>query len=455
LRFLPTILICALTLLEIGTISWVASAQEVQVSPKARKLFEAGVAFLEHKGGPKYEEAYRAFKDAYAESPAPAILGNLALCAMELERDGEAIETYRRYLADANDIPEDERKQIQKDVKLLEVGSGVLQLGGDASGWEVVDERQPTRGSSVRNRYGPFEKSTVKLRVRAGEHRLQLKAPDGTSREVALVVDAGKSQTVALEKKKPDDPGGDKTATPTLPIPYVSRPLTLPAVTLAPALRFRAGRQVLAGSGETAVGLDLGMQAGIIDNLELDVWAVPIEILPQGDFGTATARVTYRYLDEVVELGSSLRAGHVLFPGQERRFLLEPHIMRMLAHADPLVRVDSAFLLPILFGGASVQVGMQIPLEVAVQPVDIFHFGLATGVGIVDFQDAARSSFIPLGVFLGVTASVDGQPLLDIGGRFAFPQFYRPRGLNEMDEKDRIEERHFVGSLTFRFFLFL
>src|SRR5262245_18752054 len=84
----------------IATLAQAARADEVQISDKARDHFRAGVNFLQDPDGARYEEAYREFKTAYADSPSWKILGNLGLAAMKLERDGEAIEAYQKYLSE-------------------------------------------------------------------------------------------------------------------------------------------------------------------------------------------------------------------------------------------------------------------------------------------------------------------------------------------------------------------
>ena len=56
---------------------------------------------LQDPKAPRYEDAYREFKAAYAASPSYKILGNLGLCAMKIERDAEAIDAYEKYLKEA------------------------------------------------------------------------------------------------------------------------------------------------------------------------------------------------------------------------------------------------------------------------------------------------------------------------------------------------------------------
>src|SRR5688572_4726463 len=89
-----------------------ARAEDPPISEEARRHFKAGVHFMQDPDGEKVEEAYREFKVAYSLSSSPKILGNMGTSAMKLERDGEAIEAYARYLREVADIDADERAQI-------------------------------------------------------------------------------------------------------------------------------------------------------------------------------------------------------------------------------------------------------------------------------------------------------------------------------------------------------
>src|SRR5258706_13658285 len=100
----------------------VAHADDVQITPEARARFGAGVNLLKDPEGPRYEEAYREFKAAYAASPSYKILGNLGLCAMKLERDEEAIAAYDRYLKEGKDLDPAEMAQVRADLQTLKAG---------------------------------------------------------------------------------------------------------------------------------------------------------------------------------------------------------------------------------------------------------------------------------------------------------------------------------------------
>lgn len=149
---------------------------QVEISEEAKKQFRIGVALLQDPGGARYEEAYTAFKSAYASSPSWKILSNLALCAMNLERDGEAIDAYERYLKEADALDPSERAQVERDLTVLR-GSVVdvtLVVGPPES--TVVDTRVTPTGKRVVNRYAP-KGGVLQIGIRAGQHQIQVEYP--------------------------------------------------------------------------------------------------------------------------------------------------------------------------------------------------------------------------------------------------------------------------------------
>ena len=437
-------------LLALALLLCVSTAQaDVPISPRARQLFKTGVELLEDPEGPRYEEAYRAFKAAFRDSPSPRILGNIGLCAMKLERDGEAIDAYRRYLDEVKDIDPEERAQIQRDLRLLEQSQARLKLTIEPDGAVIVDERKPARGQPVTNRYGPV-KGTVELGLRPGVHRIRVEHEKAGSRELTVELDAGekREEKLVLEKgKAAPKVEPDRQA---FPIPYVRRPMTLPERTLAPALGVRYGRRPTGSTDSQEIaGVDLlAADYGILDDLQIDLYPLPLEIVPQIDYGTAHTRLTYRFLEQVVELGASLELG--LFRGiDERVFFLNLGVLRALAHLTDWARLDTAFELTFFFRDPAL-IGMNVPIEVAFQPIDYFFLGLSTGVGIYHFEQAAETVVIPLGAFAGTTVPLEERPLLDIGLRFAFNPLFVP------GSDDRVvETRSYLGQLLFRLYFYL
>lgn len=154
-----------------------AKADTSGISEEARTHFAAGVAHLQDPEGEKVEEAYREFEKAYEISGSPKILGNLGFCAMRLERDGEAIEAYSRYLRDVPNIDADERAQIVRDLQTLTVGVARLTITIDKPGARITDVRTPTRGDRITNIYGPVN-GKIDIGVRPGHHVITARLAD-------------------------------------------------------------------------------------------------------------------------------------------------------------------------------------------------------------------------------------------------------------------------------------
>lgn len=158
--------------------AWAAPKDDV--SDEARRLFRAGVSYLEDPDGARFEEAYRAFTAAYAASPSPKMLGNIGLCAMKLERDREAIEAYQTYLREVKDLDGEERAQITRDLSTLRAGLVRVTLATEPPlanvAATIVDVRRANDGSRVENTY-PAPNGVASLGIRAGHHELRLRVP--------------------------------------------------------------------------------------------------------------------------------------------------------------------------------------------------------------------------------------------------------------------------------------
>lgn len=149
-----------------------AQAQDVAISDEARAHFKAGVNLLQDPDGARYEEAYREFRAAYAISPSWKILGNLGIAALKLERDGEALDAFTRYLAEGKDqVAPEERAQFERDIQTLQSGVVRLTLDSNPPGARILDERIPATGNVVQNAYGPLTQATT-LGIRSGRHRI-------------------------------------------------------------------------------------------------------------------------------------------------------------------------------------------------------------------------------------------------------------------------------------------
>lgn len=177
-----------------------ARAADPPISEDARAHFKAGVNLLQDPDGERVEDAYREFKAAYAISSSPKVLGNIAYCAMRLERDGEAVDAYARYLRDVADIDPEERAQITRDLQTLQVGLVRLELKIDQLDARVSDVRVPVKGGPITNVYGPV-RGRIELGVRPGHHLLTVKAEGYDDATWELDATAGAHETHSFEMK--------------------------------------------------------------------------------------------------------------------------------------------------------------------------------------------------------------------------------------------------------------
>lgn len=175
---------------------------DVKITEAARQHFNAGVALLKDPDGARYEDAYREFKAAYEASPSWKILSNLGLAAMKLERDGEAIDAYTRYLAEGKrEIDAGERAEIERDLGTLRASAATVVLETMPESVAIMDERTPVTGSVVRNRY-QSQAGALRLQVRPGHHLITATS-DGRSLSFEFDVEPGSTQEHTFDFNAP------------------------------------------------------------------------------------------------------------------------------------------------------------------------------------------------------------------------------------------------------------
>jgi len=212
------------------------------ISEQAKRHFNAGVALLQDLEGEKVEEAYRQFRTAYDLSGSPKILGNMGFCAMRLERDGEAIDAYSRYLREVPDVDPEERAQIVRDLQTLSVGLVRITLEVSPPGAMVLDERVPVRGARVTNAYGPVN-GKLEIGVRPGHHVFTAKLAGREDAQWEVEAYAGTKDQHTFTLKEP--PRASQ------PGPLVAPPERPSAV--GPIIVTAAGGAMLVAAGITGI----------------------------------------------------------------------------------------------------------------------------------------------------------------------------------------------------------
>lgn len=166
------------------------------MSDRARELFRTGVKHLKAEP-PDYRAAFASFKDAYADSPSPKILGNLGLAAAKIERDGEALDAYERYLKEAGAKSLSERRAIDADMQQLRARLARLRLAGLPEDAVVIDRRRDG-AETIENRYEPGQRSWT-VGLRAGAHELTIEAEGFETETVTVELAPGDEEARGLE----------------------------------------------------------------------------------------------------------------------------------------------------------------------------------------------------------------------------------------------------------------
>lgn len=152
-----------------------AWAEEVAITDAARAHFRAGVNLMQDPDGARYGEAFVEFRRAYQDSPSWKILGNLGICAMKLERTGEAIEAFEKYLEEGGEnLSPEEREQVQRDLETQRTSVTWLTVSSVPEGATLLDRRIPLAGSPVENRYSALA-GPRRIGVRNGRHEMTVR----------------------------------------------------------------------------------------------------------------------------------------------------------------------------------------------------------------------------------------------------------------------------------------
>ena len=264
-RLLPLLLLgCALGLWSSPvTAQPDPAAKSVEISDEARRQFSIGVGLLDDPAGPRYQQAYEAFHRAYADSPTPKILSNIGLCAMMLERDGEAMRAIARYLDEVEGIDPRERSKLEQDLRTLAGRVAHLELKVSPAEATVTDRRALPSGDPIVNRYDVTD-GKLHLGVHAGKHRLEVTAEGHEPSVWELEIKPGKGQVrdITLKKKGAESP------------PSKPAPTTAPPPTLPPEEPGADGGGISTGAvvGLVATGV-LAVGAGVVGGLALNTKA--------------------------------------------------------------------------------------------------------------------------------------------------------------------------------------
>lgn len=188
-----------------------AQAPENPLLAQARLHFSNGVELLQ-ENPPNYQDAFPQFLAAYEKSERSwKVLGNLGLCALKLERDGEALDYYRRYLDEGGEeIDQEERAAIERELLLVEGNLARVSLGSVMPDTQVKVSRQ---GSDAPPQVYRLGDDPTNLGLRAGAHTLTASA-QGKSQTWEIVLTPGQQAEHRFDFAEPAPSSPVHTAPP-------------------------------------------------------------------------------------------------------------------------------------------------------------------------------------------------------------------------------------------------
>lgn len=186
---------------------------------QARLHFSNGVELLQSEP-PNYQDAYRQFLLAYQKSGQSwKVLGNLGLCALKLERDGEALDYYQKYLNEGGaEVDPSERTSIERELLLIQGNMAHLELNSKYPGTRLSVAR---KGSAAPTQTYDLGITPKQLGFRAGELVLTASA-QGKQVTWTIVLEPGQTETYSFAFEpsaaaEPTPPSGRPIPTPPPP----------------------------------------------------------------------------------------------------------------------------------------------------------------------------------------------------------------------------------------------
>lgn len=221
-----------------------------------------------------------------------------------------------------------------------------------------------------------------------------------------------------------------------LPVPEAQRPLTLPQLVASPALDFQVDHRAAAGN---FVNLDVTARIGLTDDLMLHADVAPLQLWAPGGGLTygqpylsrgPGAGAAYRFVRGLVEVAGNLGGRVFTVPGISGGSITA--LLPVRVHATGSLRLDAVPQVEFVLAhdtatsASANSTRVAVPLQLLANVTRELDLGFGTGLTIYDVGDAADTTGIPLGFFLGYAAPGAQGPLLDVDPFFDFPYLIMP-----------------------------
>jgi len=245
---------------------------------EAKKHMQAGAAFYNDPSGHKCEEAIREFGKAFELSGSLNALKGQAVCNLELERDGEAIEQYTKYLqSKGSAIDPADKAQVETDLNTLRASVAFVTFSTAQEGVKISDVRTPAKGFPITNRY-PLPPTGRKVGIHPGQHTFTASAEGAPDQTWTIeIVNGGKFEhTFDFSKGKPVVVEGDKDK-PGEPKQVKSRPVPTSVYVTGGLTVALAVPLVIFGVGALGKGSDYKAANGTRPKAELEAMASAVK----------------------------------------------------------------------------------------------------------------------------------------------------------------------------------
>ena len=260
---------------------------------------------------------------------------------------------------------------------------------------------------------------------------------------------------LAQEEPAPASAGEAEAAAPSgtgLPLPWAQRPLTLTQYTLRIDAAFSVEvfedvfdpitGDVL--SPDPEVLLAAGAAFGLHDDFEVGVVALPILLSPSVRYANPSVWATFRFLRGRGELGANLRVTFPVRPNTDA--VIDPGLVFLL-HLGDSARVDAGARFPIAIRDGETLVSLVVPLAFSFNFTESLYAGVASGFAVPELE--TELWLVPLHFFAGYAIpGSDGGPLVDIEGRFGWPDLFTPG-----NDVDQVQSGHFEFLLLGRVYI--
>jgi Tfp pilus assembly protein PilF len=256
-----------------------APAKPAKAKPKSPKQKEAdqrfkrGVALFNDT---KYAEALAEFERAYEIAPHPLVLYNIASCHRQMSHYAEAVNYYRRFLAEGKGVVPAARltaAQSELDATLLLIARVTVTVSPALDGTQLLLDGVP------------LDTSTMPLILPPGEHRLTARTPGRPDAERTVRVASGDEVAVELVLTQPPlvrEPPGETPGPTAAPTP-MGVEATAESARAEPrhhrfalAARFGSNLRLAGDTGTGSLGavLGLGSRFEVGADVVLVAWSV-------------------------------------------------------------------------------------------------------------------------------------------------------------------------------------